>query len=72
MSVILVLVVGGMVVRTWMRLRFNNERLKAIYAERYRLARICPRCGYDVRAANKADASGKCPECGEQAFPPEF
>ena len=31
---------------------------------RRRLQRFeCPRCGYDVRAANK----GRCPECGEDA-----
>ena len=61
-----------MVARSVGKLRKARMQMKAIHAERLRLARICPECGYDVRAASKPDASGRCPECGATVFPPEI
>lgn len=55
-----------MLIKVVFELRKARRRLEAIHAERLKLARICVKCGYDVRAARKEGASGVCPECGER------
>lgn len=47
------------------RLKASGSARQAILKERATLARVCPRCGYDVRAAGHRGAALNCPECGE-------
>lgn len=68
-AVLVLAVFSISIMRSGGKFRTLRRQAAEIYAERLRLARICPHCGYDVRAALKKESSGVCPECGRQVKP---